>query len=163
MEIRRARVGDAGDLAAQMKAVVDEGRWLRTESDRTEEQLAEMFRSGLEEGHIIFVLEREGQIVGGISIHPTDFQGVHELGMSILAEFRGQGWGRRLVEAALDEARVEGIRKVELEVFPDNARAIALYASLGFEVEGLRRDHYQRLDGSVRSALLMARFLSTDE
>ena len=49
------------------------------------------------------------------------------------------------------------MHKVELEVFPDNAAAIGLYRSFGFEQEGLRRDHYRREDGSLRSALLMAR------
>ena len=104
MEIRMAHAGDIEGLAAQMKAVVDEGKWLRTESDRTEEELAEMWRSGIEKGHIIYVLERGDRIVGEINIDPTEVQGVHALGMCILAEFRGQGWGRRMVEAALDEA-----------------------------------------------------------
>ena len=36
----------------------------------------------------------------------------------------------------------------------------ALYATSGFEVEGLKRDRYRRKDGSLRSALLMARRLS---
>jgi putative acetyltransferase len=78
--------------------------------------------------------------------------------MWILPEFRGQRWGRRLVDAALEEARARGIRKVELEVFPDNGSAIALYSSSGFEIEGVRRNHYPRLDGSLRSAVLMAHF-----
>ena len=61
-----------------------------------------------------------------------------------------------LIEAAL-EARPPDAHKIELEVFPDNEAAIELYRSLGFEQEGLRRDHYRREDGSLRSALLMAR------
>ena len=52
-----------------------------------------------------------------------------------------------LIEAAL-EALPADVHKVELEVFPDNAAAIGLYRSLGFEQEGLRRDHYRREDGS---------------
>ena len=36
-------------------------------------------------------------------------------------------------------ARLWGAHKLELEVWLDNAPAIALYASAGFEVEGLRR------------------------
>jgi ribosomal protein S18 acetylase RimI-like enzyme len=107
----------------------------------------------------VFVLERERRIVGAISIHPTGIDGVHSLGMSILREFRGQGWGRRLVLAALEEARARGIVKVVLEVFPDNGRAISLYASTGFEIEGYKRDHYPRLDGTRRSAVMMAQFL----
>ena len=41
--------------------------------------------------------------------------------------------------------------------------AIALYSSAGFEVEGLRRDHYRRRDGRLRSALVMARLLHGDQ
>ena len=45
-------------------------------------------------------------------------------------------------------------------MWPDNGRAIALYTRAGYEVEGVRRDHYRRRDGSLRSAVIMARLLS---
>lgn len=79
------------------------------------------------------------------------------LGMAILAEARGRGGGRALLNAILEHARPAGAHKVELEVWVDNARTIALCASVGFEVEGLRRDHYRRRNGQLRSALIMAR------
>lgn len=56
----------------------------------------------------------------------------------------------------------EGLIGTEPPVWPDNAPAIALYTAAGFEVEGERRHHYRRRDGSLRSALLMARSLSVD-
>jgi L-amino acid N-acyltransferase YncA len=68
---------------------------------------------------------------------------------------------QRFREVFLEHAHACGAHKVELEVWVDNARAIALYASAGFEVEGLRRDHYRRRDGQLRSALLMARLLQS--
>jgi ribosomal protein S18 acetylase RimI-like enzyme len=159
MEIRPARETDATALAEQMKVVVDEGRWLGTQPDSTVEDLAERFRAALAEDHILFLLEQDAQVAGAIGIHPTPIEGVHTLGMSILEEFRGRGWGRQLVLTALEEARGRGIVKVVLEVWPDNGRAIALYASAGFEIEGYKRNHYPRLDGSRRSAVMMARFL----
>ncbi len=69
---------------------------------------------------------------------------------------------QRFREFILGHAPACGAHKIELEVWTDNARAIALYASAGFEVEGLRRDHYRRRDGRLRSALLMARLLQRD-
>ncbi|HTX32092.1 MAG TPA: GNAT family N-acetyltransferase [Solirubrobacteraceae bacterium] len=159
MQVRPARASDAVGWAEQIKAVADEGRWIATEGDRTVEDIAERFRSADAEDQIMLVLEDAGRIVGGIGIHPTGIEGVHTLGMSILKEFRGQGWGRQLVAAALQEARGRGIVKVVLEVWPDNGRAIALYASAGFEIEGYKRHHYPRLDGSRRSAVMMALFL----
>ena len=89
-------------------------------------------------------------------MNPTHAPGVLALGMWVLPEWRGRGGGRLLAEAAID-ARPADVHKIELEVFTDNEPAIALYRSLGFEEEGLRRDHYRREDGSLRSALVMAR------
>jgi RimJ/RimL family protein N-acetyltransferase len=77
---------------------------------------------------------------------------------------RGGRWlatepgGQALLEAALN-ARPAEVHKIELEVFPDNEAAIGLYRSYGFEQEGVRRDHYRRNDGSLRSAVIMARLL----
>lgn len=159
MEIRPARLEDARPLAEQTKAVADEGRWLGAQSDSTVEQLTERFDSALRDGHLILTLCYQDRIVGTIGIHPTGITGVHSLTMSILTDFRGRGWGRRLIAAALDAARERGVRKIVLEVLSDNGRAIALYCSAGFEIEGFRRDHYPRLDGSLRSAVMMARFL----
>ena len=102
------------------------------------------------------MLEDGGEPVGSLGLQPTQADGVLSLGMWILPEWRGRGGGRMLIEAALDGAAAD-VHKIELEVFPDNAAAIALYRSIGFEQEGLRRDHYRRLDGSLRSALIMAR------
>jgi ribosomal protein S18 acetylase RimI-like enzyme len=47
---------------------------------------------------------------------------------------RGRGFGREIVEAAIDKARKEGFERVRLDVCADNHRAIHLYESMGFEV-----------------------------
>ena len=158
MQIRPAKESDVVGWAEQIKAVADEGRWIATEGGSVED-IAERWRATFAEDQILLVLEDAGRIVGGIGIHPSGVEGVHILGMSILEAFRGQGWGRKLVLAALDEARARGVVKVVLEVWPDNGRAIALYGSIGFEIEGYKRHHYPRLDGSRRSAVMMALFL----
>ncbi|MDD1793682.1 GNAT family N-acetyltransferase [Enterovibrio makurazakiensis] len=48
---------------------------------------------------------------------------------------RGKGWGYRLVELALEQARmISKVYKVSLAVFAHNTAAIACYSSLGFVV-----------------------------
>ena len=49
-----------------------------------------------------------------------------------------------------------GLGRVELTVFTDNARAIALYRSFGFETEGTLRGFALR-DGALVDAYTMAR------
>ncbi len=109
-----------------------------------------------------WVLSDGGRIVGTTTALER-VAGVLSLGMTLLPETRGRGDGRALLDAVLSHARRAGAHKVDLEVWPDNARAIALYAAAGFTVEGLRDRHYRRRDGSLRSSLIMARRLDDAE
>jgi RimJ/RimL family protein N-acetyltransferase len=157
MKVRPATIEDCGAIARGMKIVVDEGRWLATEASTPVEDLEQRFRAAVEwEEQLLLVLEDGSELVGSLGLHPSSTAGVLSLGMWILAGWRGRGGGRMLMEAALASIPADA-HKIELEVFPDNEVAIGLYRSLGFEEEGLRRDHYRREDGSLRSSLLMAR------
>lgn len=100
-------------------------------------------------------------VVGGADITPVDIpECVHRgtLGMWVIASHRGQGLGRRLLEACLAHAPRAGLSKVELTVYTSNAAAIALYRRSRFTEIGLVRD-YRRLDGTIYDSLLMERFL----
>lgn len=55
---------------------------------------------------------------------------------------RRRGIGRLLLDTALDEAAVRGIRTVFLEVRESNESARSLYASRGFREIGRRRAYY---------------------
>jgi RimJ/RimL family protein N-acetyltransferase len=78
------------------------------------------------------------------------------LGMGILPAFRGKGIGRRLMQATLEAAHIEGFVRVELTAHADNLRAIALYEKLGFAHEGLTRDSVC-IDGRFVDSVVMAR------
>ena len=147
-----------------MFATVAEEGSIGTEPPVDVETRAARFREMLSAGELVmaWVLEADGRVVGHAGLHESGPPGVLQLGMVLLPEARGRGHGRTLLDAILDHARAHGAHKVELEVWPDNARAIALYAKTGFQVEGLRQDHYRRRDGSLRSTLLMA-YRLTDE
>ena len=51
----------------------------------------------------------------------------------VLESARGSGLGRALVDRAVQEARERGCRRIELDVNDNNAGALALYRSLGFD------------------------------
>jgi ribosomal protein S18 acetylase RimI-like enzyme len=101
----------------------------------------------------------EGEVVGWCDVRREELPGyAHSgtLGMGILPAFRDKGLGRRLMQATLEAAHVEGFVRVELTVNADNFRAIALYEKFGFQREGLTRDSIC-IDGSFRDSLVMAR------
>jgi putative acetyltransferase len=157
MIVRRAQDADL-DAAARVVAAVAEEGFLGAQPPVDLAERAERFRELIERGDPagVWVLEDdEGRVVGHAAVQES-VPGVHSVGMAILADSRGKGGGRALLATVQDHARACGAHKISLEVWIDNARAIALYAAAGFEVEGLRRDHYRRRDGSLRSTLIMA-------
>jgi RimJ/RimL family protein N-acetyltransferase len=157
VDIRPARDEDAEATAAITAVVAEEGTIgaqppvdLAARAAVLRGLLADPGRAGA------WVLCEGDRVVGSTTARER-IAGVLSLSMMLLPEARGRGAGRALLDAALEHARRVGAHKVDLEVWPDNGRAIALYAAAGFTVEGLRDRHYRRRDGSLRSSLIMAR------
>jgi putative acetyltransferase len=156
--VRRATQADSISWAAVLHDVAEEREWIAPEPPVDVAEAAERVKSWLREGCALWVLEEDG-VVGCLELHPSGASGVVSLGMMVQASHRGRGGGWMLLEAAFDHASAAGLHKIELEVFAENGRAIALYTLAGFAVEGVRRDHYLRLDGRRHSSLIMARFV----
>src|SRR5881398_3023317 len=51
----------------------------------------------------------------------------------VLESARGQGLGRALLDLLIERARGRGWRRIELDVNDNNAGALALYRSVGFD------------------------------
>ena len=62
------------------------------------------------------------------------------LSVAVCSGARGKGVGTLLIRRALEYLEGRGIRRVKLEVRPDNEPAVRLYRSLGFEGVGRTRD-----------------------
>ena len=86
------------------------------------------------------VAELDGSVVGSAGLHPAERvrrRHAATLGISVAQEAQGRGVGRALMQAVCDYA--DGwaqILRIELTVFTDNTRAIALYQAFGFRLEG---------------------------
>jgi|SRR5579859_1116025 len=102
----------------------------------------------------------EGRVVGNIGLQIVQTprrRDVGDLGMSVHDEFQGQGVGSALMAAVLELAdNWLGLRRIELTVWSDNARAIHLYEKYGFQHEGTARQ-YARRAGELVDAHFMAR------
>lgn len=122
-------------------------------------RLAEMQQPG--KADLLLVAERGGEVVGGAGLHPVgpSLRRRHAmmLGLNVLSSAQGQGVGTALMQALCEYAdRWAQVLRLELTVFADNVRAIALYRRFGFEVEGTHRAFALR-DGVYVDALAMAR------
>ncbi len=81
------------------------------------------------------------------------------LTLAVVPEARRQGVGEALTAAACAAAVSRGAVAMSLEVAEDNAAARALYAKLGFEEAGRRRDYYANGAAASVDAIIMRRGL----
>ena len=109
----------------------------------------------IEQGYPQFVVLSADAVVGWCDVFPNRTRVIYShcgtLGVGLLPEFRGKGIGRKLMQRTIGAAFAFGLTRIELTVRENNVNAIALYKSLGFEIEGLHRNavciegHYENL------------------
>jgi putative acetyltransferase len=107
------------------------------------------------------VAELGGEVVGSAGLHPV---GPHirrrhawVLGISVLPQMQGQGVGTALMQALCDYAdNWVGALRLELGVYTDNARALALYRKFNFVIEGTQKAYALR-NGQYVDSHMMAR------
>lgn len=123
--------------------------------ERTRKRVAD-----LPDGVYRLVACADDDVVGslGLSI-PANPRRRHvgQIGMAVRDDWQGKGVGTALITAALDLAdNWLNLRRVELEVYTDNAAGIALYRKFGFRIEGTHRAFAFR-NGQYIDAHAMAR------
>lgn len=160
--VRRAEPGDAGELVELALVVgsepegwlVTNGTWRSVSDERRYVRAIRRSKAAA-----VLVAQSPEGIVGRLSLsrdpHPAS-RHVADLGLMVAAGWRRRGVGRALMLGAEEWAREVGIRKLELHVLPYNEAAIGLYESLGYEREGVRRNHYRR-GAELIDAVLMAK------
>ena len=113
-----------------------------------------IFRDCLHAGYSMWLLERQGVIVGYgvLSIAAGE---AHVLNLCTAPGSEGQGLGARMLQTLLKIARGHGAQRVFLEVRPSNPRAIALSERSGFNEIG-RRPRYYPAHAGREDAIVMA-------
>jgi len=101
--------------------------------DPTTDHLFELFKAP---GSVYFVAEKNGKILGGCGIFPTEAlpEKTCELVKLYLDKAaRGTGLGKALLLKAMDWAKANGYEQVYLESMPELSKAVSIYEKVGFE------------------------------
>jgi ribosomal protein S18 acetylase RimI-like enzyme len=174
MEVEKRRIADAAiireavgedldELVQQIWDVAAEARWIGTEipfdRDVRRGRLDALLAGASSTLLVADTSTASGPgVVGHVSVAIAPY-GVADIGMLIIAGWRGLGLGSRLLDAAIEWSTAVGAHKVALEVWPHNSSAIELYRRAGFVKEGRRQRHYRRQSGEIWDAVLMGRSL----
>jgi putative acetyltransferase len=101
--------------------------------DESTDHLYELFQQ--EPLSEYFVAERNGILLGGAGIYPTDAlpEGTCELvKMYLSPAARGMGLGRSMIAKCMEAARAKGFEQIYLETMPELKKAVTVYEKFGF-------------------------------
>lgn len=162
LEFRRAAPSDAEDFVRLMSDESVIRQLLQTPYPSLDAWRKRLENNSSEPDALHLVAVAEGRVVASAGIHPVRpgllrLRHVGGLGIGIARQWQGRGLGRELIRRLLEWADGwTGYRRIELSVFVDNERAIALYQAMGFVTEG-RLQAYALRDGQYTDVLAMAR------
>jgi putative acetyltransferase len=83
-------------------------------------------------GAFLVLVDDADRIVGAAGLYPLNVRECELRKMYIEPGHRGQGWGGRLLEQMIQEARSRGFHRMHLETTAVLKAAIALYQRYGF-------------------------------
>ena len=90
----------------------------------------------------MFVLEEDYGIIGYYGVWVI-FDRAELTTLAIIDEKRGKGYGKELLNHALNEAKNGGCEYMTLEVRVSNILAQRLYMTNGFEIVTIKKDYYK--------------------
>ena len=161
--VRRITEADIAGFREALDAVARESGFLRGNQAPPVGAVESFVLGNLSKKNPQFVAVADGEIVGWCDI--VRGGGMHErhlgeLGMGVVAPWRGRGIGRQLLTDTVDAADIERFLRIELSVHSDNIRAFNLYRDFGFHEEG--RMARARLKGNTAVDVIMMARLRPD-
>ena len=160
IDIRPIQLSDTASFRQAVGSVAREKRFLMTTDAFSLERTTEFVSKNIDNNYAQYVAISDGEVVGWADIVPKSCPSEKHcggLGMGIIAPYRGQGLGDRLLANAIRHSWDIGLTRLQLGVFDDNHRAMALYHKHGFQHEGTMR-HAALIDGNYRDIHLMAQY-----
>jgi L-amino acid N-acyltransferase YncA len=110
--------------------------------------------------HSRLVARTGDRVVGWAALAPVShracYAGVAEVSLYVASDWRGQGIGKRLLEALIASSERHGIWSLYSSTFPENEASTRLQISCGFRVVG-RRERIARHRGAWRDTIITER------
>jgi ribosomal protein S18 acetylase RimI-like enzyme len=100
--------------------------------------------------NVLYFVEVDGALAATAALQRRDDDSAYLSNIAVDPYFRRRGIARAATLFLLQEAK--GCARIDLVTHPDNAAAIALYRSLGFEVESSKENYFG--DGEPRVVML---------
>jgi len=91
-----------------------------------------------------FIMTLDGLIVGTYVIIPTRPETVEIVNVAVNENYHGKGYGKQLVLHAIETAKQEGYKTIEIGTGNSGVVQLALYQKCGFRMTSIDRDFFVR-------------------
>lgn len=91
-----------------------------------------------------FIMDLDGFIIGTYVLIPTRPKTAEIVNIAVNEDFHGQGYGKQLVLHAIETAKHEGYKTVEIGTGNSGVVQLALYQKCGFRMTSIDRDFFIR-------------------
>lgn len=137
--------------------VANEQKYFSFTSAPPKDKLNKYLSKVISQGLPFLVLEINGRFKGWAEATPLSGQSAMHNGMlsiALLPETRGLKMGSVLAKSIIESSKKFGFIYLRADVFSENKRAIKLYKSLGFQIDGERNDYFKLTDRSLDLTLM---------
>lgn len=164
ISIRSSSLQDTNEIVELYKLVAKETGGIARLAHEVSENYVKGFLSKSLENGLSFVLLDKDEIIGEIHTYNP---GIHcfkhlfsDCTICISPKYQGMGYGKQLFRHLLDTivSDRKDILRLELHARSTNTNAIAMYQSLGFEIESYPKGRVLEPDGSIVADVAMAWF-----
>lgn len=164
IKIRKAKKTDIIKLIKLHREVAKVKNGIaRTPQEISKKYVTDFLTNSLKKG-LIFVAENNDNLVAEIhcyKLEPNCFKNnLSNLTIVVHPDFHDQGIGKKIFLHLLNEVKTKhkNILRIELTVRQSNQRAIKIYQSLGFEIEGIMKNRILDAEGKNSGDTMMAWF-----
>lgn len=145
MNIREVRLEDAKKYLEMLKKLDTETKYMMYEAYERKTSVEEQkkkIRENIERNNPVFIALVDERIVGFLEGRRGGANRVRHsiyIAIGVLKDYRGMGIGRALMNTIDDWSIRKNLKRIELTVICENTRALRLYKSMGYELEGIKK------------------------
>ena len=148
------------DVEPLWRAKLDPVKWAQTSAQPltpvTLEEHRARYAEPAKDSSAQFAVDVDGELVGrALLFHVDDLARNAELGLALLPEHQGKGYGRDVLRVLVDYGfRSRNLHRVHLQTLSSNERGLRAYRAVGFVEEGRQREHAW-VEGQYEDMVLM--------
>lgn len=165
--LRSPNENDAEEMIEYLKISSDETHFMvrySEEIDITIDKEIEILKENLNsKTNMMIAAFIDNQVAGSVGINCVGnrIKQKHRavFGISIKKKYWNNGIGNAFVKEVINQAKEFGYEQIELGVFSDNEKAIALYKKHGFEVWGNVKNAFKLKDGTYHDEIIMGKII----